>query len=232
VSPRATGTRRRPAGGYSLGRLLVAPGHGFTLVEMASSVAVMLIVMSAAWLLLTTSNNNLNRIDYGSQASEANRSAFDRFERDLEHAVLPSGGTSAVLSAEQRSCSFMADVDSPADGLPELVTWAADGTKLVRSVQRANDLEQAELGYEHGFHHGPITSSTILTGLASAQDIGDQPMFTYARSATDSDWEGNPVPALVGLVTFRLRNGLPDKGQNVVDRTGTFRVVAFVINGY
>jgi hypothetical protein len=40
----------------------------------------------------------------------------------------------------------------------------------------------------------------------------------------------------VGLVTFRLRNKLPDDvpddQSNIIDRTAAFRVIAYVINGY
>ena len=55
--------------------------QGFTLVEMSTSVAVLLVVLTAAWLLLTVSNNNLNKIDYGGQASEMNRAALASFEQ-------------------------------------------------------------------------------------------------------------------------------------------------------
>jgi hypothetical protein len=198
---------------------------------MTSSVAVMLIVMTAAWLLLTASNDNLNRIDYGSRASEDARSAFDVFERDLEHSVLPMGGGSAVLDAQARSVSFMAEADKPADGLPELITWAATGQNtLVRTVRRAPNPSTARMITTlAGFNNGAETSTTVLTGLATATDLGG-PMFTYARSATDSAWQ-NDV-SLIGLVNFHLRHGLPTKDSNVVDRNGTFRVIPFVINGY
>ena len=76
-----------------------------------------------------------------------------------------------------------------------------------------------------------MTSSTVLTGLASDTDI-DTPMFTYKAGATDAASDMADNPGRVGLVTFRLANGLPDKSQNLVDRTGAFRVIAFVINGY
>jgi prepilin-type N-terminal cleavage/methylation domain-containing protein len=223
------GAAMRAAGGRTLGWSRFSPDRGFTLVEMTSSVAVMLIVMSAAWMLLNTSNDNLNRIDYGSRASEDNRMAFDRFERDLEHGVL-AGKASAVLNADARSVSFMAEADSPADDLPELITWeATNDAKLVRRVQRLSVAPAARIGAMSDFTNGAVTSTTILTGLASETDLGG-PMFTYARSATNADWQH--TPGLIGLVNFHLRNGLPDKNSNVVDRNGTFRVIAFVINGY
>ena len=234
MTRRVTCKRRAAVGGCPLGRSVVASSHGFTVVEMTTSVAVLVIVMSAAWLLLTTSNDNLNRISYGGQASELNRAALASFERDLGHAMLPYSRTSAVLVAQKRTCSFMADVDNPADGYPELVTWSADDEdhSLVRTVKRPpQPLTADEITGISDFGGGTVTSTTVLTGLASDTDI-DTPMFTYKAGATDAASDMADHPGRVGLVTFRLANGLPDKSQNLVDRTGAFRVIAFVINGY
>jgi hypothetical protein len=55
-------------------------------------------------------------------------------------------------------------------------------------------------------------------------------MFGYAVDAATPDWEHDP--GKIGLITFRLRNGMPDSESNVVDRTAAFRVIAYVINGY
>lgn len=207
-----------------------ARDSGFTLVEMTTSVAVLLIVLTAAWLLLTVSNNNLNRIDYGGQASELNRAALASFERDLGHAVLPYTKKSAILAAGQRTCSVMVDEDN--DDRVELVTWMADDTngRLLRVVQRLpEDLNSA--ANVSDFEDGEITTATVLTGLAPDEDLGGEPMFVYAIDATGSNvWNGDP--GLVGLVTFHLRNGLPDSQSNIIDRTGAYRVIAYVINGY
>jgi len=234
MTSRAIGGRRVTVGDLSLRGLFSAPAHGFTVVEMTTSVAVLLVVMTAAWLLLTTSNDNLNRIGYGSQASDINRAALASFERDLGHATLPLSRKSPIFVAQGRSCAFIADVDSPADGYPELVTWWASDAEhaLVRTVARPPEpLTADEIDSISDFSGGTVTSSTVLTGLAAGEDIST-PMFSYAVSATDRPAYLEANPGSVGLVTFRLVNGLPDKDQNVVDRTGAFRVIAYVINGY
>ena len=230
--------------GYLLGRPRTASDGGFTLVEMTTSVAVMLVVMTAAWLLLTSSNANLNRVGNGSQASELNRAAFASFERDLGHAVLPSGSNiSPVLVAGPRTCSFLADVDTPADERPELVTWMADDTtaapQLLRVVTRApSSVATDQITSLASFSGGISTTSSVLTGLStaadlgSAADLGQTTMFSYAVSATNPGTGLAENPGLIGLIELRLRNGLPDKNTNVVDRVGAFRVIAYVINGY
>jgi prepilin-type N-terminal cleavage/methylation domain-containing protein len=203
---------------------------GFTLVEMTTSIAVLLIVLTAAWLLLTASNDNLNRIDYGGQASELNRRALASFERDLGHAVLPLSKKSPVLSADVRTCSIMLDENN--DDRPELVTWTADddNERLLRVVTRLpEDLTSASDVSD--FIGGEVAPETVLTGLAPSADLGTEPMFVYAIDATGANpYQGDA--GTIGLVTFHLRNGLPDSQSNIVDRTGAYRVIAFVINGY
>ncbi len=188
--------------------------HGFTLVEMSTSVAVLLVVLTAAWLLLTVSNNNLNKIDYGGQASEMNRAALASFERDLGHGMLPGPDESAVSVAATRSVSFYADVDK--DRVAETVTWSADDVnhRLMRAVTK----------------DGETTTQTVLSGLAAADALGSgEQMFSYGIDATRPDW--NRDPSKIGLITLRLRNGMPDPESNIVDRTAVFRVIAYVING-
>jgi hypothetical protein len=210
---------------------------------MTTSVAVMLVVMTAAWLLLTSSNANLNRVGNGSQASELNRAALASFERDLGHAMLPGGrSVSAVLVAGTRTCSFLADVDNPPDQRPELVTWTADDSaahQLLRVVTRApSSVATDQITSLSSFTGGTTTTSSVLTGLSTAADItaapdlGQATMFAYAVSATDPGSHLDANPGLVGLISLRLRNGLPDKNSNVIDRVGAFRVIAYVINGY
>ena len=236
--------RRVAAGGNAFGLRAVVSEQGFTLVEMTTSVAALLIVMTAAWLLLTTSTDNLNRIDNGGQASEMSRAALASFERDMGHAVLPSQlGVSAVLVAQPRTCSFLADIDNPADQRPELVTWTADDTKheLVRVLTRAPaSMPTTQVTSLSSFlAAGSVTTTTtVLPGLstasdlAAAQDLGQSTMFAYAISATEPGSDLLNHPGIVGLVKFRLRTGFPDKSTNIVDRTGAFRVLAYVINGY
>lgn len=187
--------------------------RGFTLVEMTTSVAVLVVVLTAAWLLLSVSNNNLNRIEGGGQASEMNRAALASFERDLNHSMLVSN-VSPVERAYERTCSFRADVN--ADDEADLVTWTADDQKheLLRVVTSG----------------GVTATDTVLTGLAPASELQGEAMFIYAVDATHPDWEHDP--GKIGLITLRLRNGMPDAFTNVVDRTAAFRVIAYVINGY
>lgn len=205
---------RSGAAAVSRRAFATSPDRGFTLVEVTTSVAVLLVVLTAAWLLLTVSNNNLNRIEGGGQASEMNRAALASFERDLNHAVLPPSGASAVQRAAERTCSILSDVNK--DQVAELVTWTADDVnhRLLRAVTIA----------------GVTTTETVLTGLAPAGDLGGDPMFTYGVDATKPDWQSDP--GKIGLITFRLRNGVPDAESNIVDRTAAFRVIAYVINGY
>ena len=128
--------------------------------------------------------------------------------------MLPPSGASAVQRAMERTCSFLADVNK--DKVAELVTWTADDDthRLLRTVTSG----------------GVTTTETVLTGLASPEDLGSEPMFSYGVDATTPDWEHDP--GKIGLITFRLRNGMPDAESNIVDRTAAFRVIAYVINGY
>jgi prepilin-type N-terminal cleavage/methylation domain-containing protein len=208
--------------------------RGFTLVEMTTSVAVLLIVLTAAWLLLNASNANLNAIDYGGQASELNRAALASFERDLNRSVLPLEDVSPVLVAASRTISFMADVDK--DGKPELVTWTADDTNhaLLRVVTDSTDTtpDPTSVG---DFAGGATTTETVLTGLATRSEISAPPLFSYAVNATTPYNPANDTLAVmrkIGLVTVHLRNGLPDRVTNVCDRTAAFRIIVLVINGY
>jgi hypothetical protein len=200
---------------------------GFSLVEMTTSVGVLVVVLAAAWLLLTTSNANLNHIDFGGQASEANRAALASFERDLGHSVLPHDDQSSIISASPRRCAMLADDNN--DKVPELVVWSADDDthKLLRTVTRATENTQT-LSSEADFATGVTTTSTVLAGLASDDQMAGAPLFTYATDATT----GFTTVEKVGLITVHLRDGLPDPTQNVVDRTASFRVIALVINGY
>jgi prepilin-type N-terminal cleavage/methylation domain-containing protein len=198
--------------------------RGFTLVEMTTSVAVLVIVLAAAWLLLTTSNANLNSIENGGQASELNRAAFASFERDLNHSWYPIQDVSPVLLAGPRDISVMVD-EKPGDGHVELVTWTADfkNSVLLRVVTESTDTtpEPESIG---DFAGGATTTQTVLTGLAPVTAP-----FVYDYDATQP-FTGDV--SKVGLVTFHLRNGLPDKNSNVADRTSAFRIIALVINGY
>ena len=205
-------TGRRGTTAAATSRGVSVSERGFTLVEVTTSVAVLLVVLTAAWLLLTVSNNNLNRIEGGGQASEMNRAALASFERDLGHAMLPQSGASAVQVAGNATCSFLADVNK--DKVAELVTWTGQGDRLLRVVTA----------------NGVSTTETVLTGLAAPSALGSESMFSYAVDATTSDWQHDP--GKIGLITFRLRNGMPNAESNVVDRTAAFRVIAYVINGY
>ncbi|HEY5483748.1 MAG TPA: hypothetical protein VIK31_08050 [Propionibacteriaceae bacterium] len=200
---------------------------GFTLVEMTTSVAVLLVVLTAAWLLLTASNTNLSTIENGGQASELNRAAFAAFERDLGHAVLPPGNSSPVLYNGTRRCALLVDDDK--DRYAELVVWSVDESqhRLERSVTNAVH-ESNLLGSEADFAGGVTTTATVLAGIATAADTPSPALFTYAVSATTDATH----TADIGLITIHLRNGLPSPTANVIDRTASFRVIALVINGY
>lgn len=208
---------------------------GFTLVEVTTSVAVMLIVLTAAWLLLTVTTGNLNTVTYGGQSSEINRQALAQFERDIDHAVVPHEDVSPVLVAEPRTIKFLADTDKDNDY--ELVTWtAAEDEKqtLLRIVTEAEDpdVQPASLA---DFEGGVSTTQTVLTGLANDLEMHRTPVFSYALDATTQYYPDSSDAAAmrrIGLVTFHLRNGLPDANSNVTDRTGAYRVLALVINGY
>lgn len=211
-----------------------ASDSGFTLVEVTTSVAVMLVVLTAAWSLLLVSNANLNTIENGGQSSEINRAAMSYFERDLGHAVLPLEDVSPVLRAASRAVSFMADTDN--DGDPEMITWRADdsGHRLLRVVTRTPDATRAPTGYDD-FSSGISTTETVLTGLAPKVEMQEPPMFQYGIDATTKyDPENDPANGVrrVGLITLRIRNGMPDYRSNITDRSGTFRILALVINGY
>jgi prepilin-type N-terminal cleavage/methylation domain-containing protein len=175
----------RVAGGHcAAGGFLAVRESGFTLVEMVTSVSLLLVVLTAAWMLLTVSNDNLNHIDYGGQASEINRAALDSFERDLNHSVLPSLGVSAITRAAQRTCTFLADVDK--DGTAELVTWSADDEnhRLLRSVTQApeGNLEPKLTD----FATLDPTTETVLTGLAEA---GSTAPAATRGTATSGPWD-------------------------------------------
>ena len=226
MTTKRRGTFERLATG---GPLVGVSEDGFTLVEMTTSVAVLLIVLTAAWMLLTVSNNNLNRIDYGGQASELNRAAMASFERDLGHSVPVDTETSPVLVAQERTCAVLVDVDN--DHRPELVTWmAADDAQdsLLRVVRRLPDNRNLASSTDDFANSTPATT-TVLTGLAQAG--AGAPLFSYGVDATTTVAAGTD-PSHVGLISFHLANGLPDSASNVIDRTGAFRVIAYVINGY
>jgi hypothetical protein len=217
------------AGPHAPGRSAAGADRGFTLVELTTSVGVMLVVLSAAWLLLTTSNDNLNTIEFGGQASELNRSALASFERDLNHSYLPRDDVSPILLAAPRTVTFTIDEDTT-DGHVELVTWTADDAnhELLRVVTDSTESTTQPTSIAD-FAGGSTTTQTVLPGLADEAELGSPPMFTYGYSATEL-YTGEL--GRIGLVTFRLRNGIPDRNLNVSDRTGAFRVLALVINGY
>jgi prepilin-type N-terminal cleavage/methylation domain-containing protein len=198
---------------------------GFTLVEIMTSVGLLVVVLSAAWLMLGTSGDNLNRIGNGGQAGEANRAALAAIGRDITHGVVPSYGSSPIMSAEATRMVVLADVDVNGDGTCEraLVVWSADSHKLLRAVTvTTSTITNTQPETEADFAGGDTTTSTVLTGLA------DSAVFSYSAKAGVSA----NTAADVGLVTVRIRNGLPTWRENVVDRTSAFRVVAFVINQY
>jgi prepilin-type N-terminal cleavage/methylation domain-containing protein len=214
--------------------------HGFTMVEMTTSVAVLVVVLAAAWLLLSASNDNLNAIGNGGQASEGNRAAFAQFERDLGRSKLTYLNASPIIEARGNKCVFLADVKGD-DGRPELVTWYADDAtnRLMRVVKTAPEdpanppdlLDSRKFTRANQFDGGAEESSTVLAGIASSTDLpADKPMFEYKASATEPGYDSDP--GQIGLIVMHLRNGLPDASENIIDRTSAFRVVAYVINGY
>jgi len=200
---------------------------GFTLIEMVTSVAVMLIVLTAAWLMLTASSANLNMIGYGGQTAEANRAAMSAFELDLSHGVLPSSDVSPVLEDTTMTCSIL--VSDTGNGARQLVTWRADSTKdtLVRVITQPNDTAHDPAMSLADFVGGASTSRTMVDGL-DWRNTKDPDLFSYSHDATS--WDG--AVESIGLVTMHLRNGLPTPTENVTDRTGVFRVTAYIINGY
>jgi len=208
---------------------------GFTLVEVTTSVAVMLIVLTAAWLLLTVTTGNLNTVTYGGQSSEINRQVQSQFERDIDHAVVPHEDVSPILLAEPRTIKFLADTDQ--DHSYELVTWtAAEDAKgsLLRIVTRSNDPDTQPATLED-FDGGVSTTQTVLTGLSTYLEMHRADLFTYGLDASTPYNPSQPNEATmrrIGIVTVHLRNGLPDANSNVTDRTGAYRVLALVINGY
>jgi hypothetical protein len=202
-------------------------------------------------LLLTASNDNLNRIDFGSQASEANRAALASFERDLGHAIVPPSGVSPVVFADPRACAFLSDVD--ADGVSELVAWVAYtvSNELERHVTQpigggSTPSTPGDFGMQ-GWNQ-VLTPNSRPSGMtvfdvtqvgAALKNLTDPdediakyghsfPVFSYAMDATRATTD----PTKVGLITVHLRNGLPDNDSNIIDRTGAYRVIAYVINGY
>lgn len=222
---------KRLAEGRASRRLFVRSGaardEGLTLVEISTSVAVMLIVLTAAWMLLTVSSDNLGHIEYGGQATELNRAALASFERDLNHSVLPAPEISPILATGPTSCSIL--VDEADNGDLALVTWKANEADdtLVRVVTRAVDATAAPTTMGD-FADGVSTTTTVLTGL-DWRNTREPAMFSYKTDALTT-WDGSP--GNVGLVTFHLRNGLPDPTSNVTDRTAAIRVISYVINGY
>jgi hypothetical protein len=213
---------------------------GFTMVEMTTSVAVLVVVLAAAWLLLSASNDNLNAIGNGGQASEGNRAAFAAFERDLGRSKLTYLNASPIIEARGSRCVFLADVIG-GDSRPELVTWYADDAtnRLMRVVKSAPEdpanpggfLDSRKFTRANQFDGGAEESSTVLAGIAPTSELpADKPMFEYKASATEPGYDSDP--GQIGLIVFHLRNGLPDASQNIIDRTSAFRVVSYVINGY
>jgi prepilin-type N-terminal cleavage/methylation domain-containing protein len=202
-----------------------ADERGFTLVEMSTSIAVLLVVLTAAWMLLTVSNDNLNHIENGGQASELNRAALDTFQRDLNHAVLPAVDVSPILYADSTQCSML--VEQTSEGGRELITWRADVSDdaLLRVVTQpiVSDPDSLE-----DFEGGASETTVMLKGLDWNGSEGEG-MFSYRPDALNN-WDNSPRS--VGLITFHLRNGMPDANTNVIDRTASFRVLALVINGY
>lgn len=196
---------------------------GFTLVEMTTSVGVLFVVLSAAWLLLNTSGDNLNRIQFGGQASELNRAALASFGRDVVRGVVNPDGSSPIILAEPTACAMLADID--ADGRIERVEWAAEGDMLLRGITEAPSTIPVPTT-EDDFADGTTATSTVLTGLVA--DPPGEPLFSYyAGASMPTSFAGD-----VGLVKMHLRNGLPTPTDNAIDRTAAYRVVAFVINGY
>jgi prepilin-type N-terminal cleavage/methylation domain-containing protein len=200
---------------------------GFTLVEMLTSVAVMLVVLTAAWLMLSASSANLNMIGNGGQTSEANRAAMSAFERDLSHGVLPSADVSPVLEDTTMTCSIL--VSDTGSGARQLVTWravAANDT-LVRVITQPNATAHDPAISLADFVDGASSTTTMVTGL-DWRNTHDPDLFSYTHDATT--WNGSVDS--IGLVTMHLRNGMPESTSNVTDRTGVFRVTAYIINGY
>jgi prepilin-type N-terminal cleavage/methylation domain-containing protein len=222
-------------GSHAPGRLATGGDRGFTLVEMTTSVAVMLVVLTAAWLLLTTSNQNLNTIDFGGQTSEINRAALASFERDLNHSYLPVDDVSPVLAASDRSVTFMVDEDTT-DGHVELVEWAADDANnlLVRTVTNSTEATPNPVAIAD-FAGGEVETRTVVAGLATGSELGTPALFTYgvdAKIPYDPDTDPIAMVRRIGLVTVHMRNGLPTRTTNVSDRIGAYRIIALVINGY
>lgn len=204
-----------------------ASDAGFTLVEMMTSLVIMVVVLAAAWLMLTATSNNLNMIGNGGMAAEANRAALAAFERDLTHGVLPGAGVSPILEDTTLTCSIL--VSDTGDSNRQLVTWRADTAHdaLVRVITRQPSQTAEPPTSIADFADGPSQTTTVVTGL-DWRNTSSPPLFSYSHDATS--WDGTTQS--IGLVTIHLRNGIPTSTQNVADGLGVYRVTAYVINGY
>jgi hypothetical protein len=185
---------------------------GLTLLELMTTVGVMLVVLTAAALLLDSTGTNLNRIEFGGQASEGNRGALAAFQRDVDQAVGTTLGVSPVIVAQPRTVTFYA---ADASGTPEAVTWTTDDVNhlLLRAVTDG----------------GVTATTTVLSGLA---DDASKTMFTYAVDASQG-WEpaGSVTPSTVGLVGMRLINTMgPVATQTIIDRSVWCRVDVYAMN--
>ena len=134
--PNSSRTRARV-----IARGLRAGDAGFTLVELVTSVVIMLVVLTAAWLMLTATSNNLNMIGNGGMAAEANRAALSALQRDLTHGVLPGPDVSPVLEDASMTVSIL--VNDTGQTSRQLVTWRGDTQNdvLVRVITQPNASE-------------------------------------------------------------------------------------------
>ena len=220
--PNSSRTRARV-----IARGLRAGDAGFTLVELVTSVVIMLVVLTAAWLMLTATSNNLNMIGNGGTASEANRAALSALQRDLTHGVLPGPDVSPVLEDTSVTVSIL--VNDTGQTSRQLVTWRGDTQNdvLVRVITQPNASAPDPASTLADFAGGASITTTMVTGL-DWRNTSNPPLFSYSHDATS--WDGRVES--IGLVTIHLRNGIPLSTTNVADGLGVFRVTAFVINGY
>ena len=171
------------------------PDAGFSLLELMITALILPIVLGAAFQVFITLSGNYSSISAQSEATSEAQRAMDTMVREMRQAQEISVGNGAFETATSSRAAFYADLDR--DGIPDRITYYADGSDLYRMVGKAS-----QPVYPYNFVDGPAVRVVNLTTSSSV-------VFTYYDKSDPLNVDATPNPPTVCAVGIHLSAARP-----------------------
>ncbi|MCX6752925.1 MAG: prepilin-type N-terminal cleavage/methylation domain-containing protein [Candidatus Nomurabacteria bacterium] len=166
-------------------RLKRNSNKGFTLIEMAVSTAIFVIILIALTLLARNIWTYNSTISKGFTNVAAGKKAIKMMEAEIRTASAANNGSYAVNQASATSFTFFSDING--DGLKERIRYFMNGSSLQKGTLIPTG---SPLGYT-----GTETVTTLLTNVTNTATI-----FNYYDTNYDGTTAALTIPLDVSVV--------------------------------